>query len=140
MDFKHIKVAVATQFATMAKYPLFRTAVTKDALWERYLSAFPAGTNPIVVAYLHDILEDTACTVNVLAALFEDNIVHAIVAITRVQGEDKDDYLAKVRANRMARIVKIHDSLCNLRASVMRFDSKRIRKYTEQIAYLASES
>jgi len=47
MDFKHIKVAVAAQFATMAKYPMFRTTVSKDAMWERYLSSFPAGTNPI---------------------------------------------------------------------------------------------
>jgi (p)ppGpp synthase/HD superfamily hydrolase len=94
----------------------------------------------VIVAFLHDILEDTACTPTVLAAFFEDNIVHAVVAITRTKGETKDAYLAKVKANHMARIVKIHDSLCNLRASVMRFDAKRIKKYTEQIAYLAADT
>lgn len=91
------------------------------------------------VAFLHDILEDTACTAEVLMALFEDNVVHAVVAITRAPGESKEDYLRKVKSNHMARIVKIHDSLCNLRASVMRYDAKRIKKYTEQIAFLVSD-
>lgn len=94
----------------------------------------------IVVAYLHDILEDTECTADALSALFEDNIVHAVVAITRTKGESKEAYLTKVKGNHMARIVKIHDSLCNLRASVMRFDAKRIKKYTDQIAYLAEST
>ncbi len=94
----------------------------------------------LVVAYLHDILEDTDCTEETLAHLFEDNIVNAVVAITRTQGDTtKEAYLKKVKANHMARIVKIHDSLCNLRASVMRFDARRITKYTGQIAYLAAE-
>ena len=93
----------------------------------------------VVVAYLHDILEDTDCTVQTLSALFEDNIVDAVVAITRREGGSKEQYLRDVKANHMARVVKIHDSLCNLRASVMRFDACRIKKYTDQIGYLASE-
>lgn len=90
----------------------------------------------LVVAYLHDILEDTDCTASTLSALFEDNIVDAVVAITRKENQGKLDYIMQVKANHMARGVKIHDSLCNLRASVMRFDARRIKKYTEQIGYL----
>lgn len=47
MDFKHIKVAVAKQFDRMSKHELFRTGVTKDALWDTYLASFPEGSNPI---------------------------------------------------------------------------------------------
>ena len=47
MDFKEFKAAVAKQFERMAKHELFRTGVTKDALWDTYLASFPAGSNPI---------------------------------------------------------------------------------------------
>jgi (p)ppGpp synthase/HD superfamily hydrolase len=102
-----------------------------------------AGTTDerlVLVAYLHDILEDTACTAETLSALFEDNVVSAVVAITRSKDESKADYLLRVKANPMARMVKLHDSFCNLRASLMRFDAKRVKKYTEQIAFLVSDA
>lgn len=92
----------------------------------------------VVVAWLHDILEYTDCSVEALRILFEDNIVDAVIAITRPQDMEKQLYLQRCKANPMARMVKIHDSLCNLRASVMRFDSWRIQKYAYQINYLAS--
>jgi (p)ppGpp synthase/HD superfamily hydrolase len=92
----------------------------------------------IVVAWLHDILEDTTCVVPTLQELFEDNVVVAVEAMTRGRNEDKQQYLLRCKANPMARIVKVHDSLCNLRASVMRFDPKRIQKYTQQINFLVS--
>ena len=47
MNFNVFKKAVATQFAKMAKSPLFVTAATGDDLWATYLAAFPEGTNPI---------------------------------------------------------------------------------------------
>lgn len=90
----------------------------------------------IQVAWLHDILEDTTMPLLTLYTLFEDNVAKAVEDMTRKQGMERNLYLATCKANPMARIVKIHDSLCNLRASVMRFDQKRIKKYTEQIAYL----
>lgn len=98
-----------------------------------------AGTTDerlIQVAWLHDILEDTPMQLLTLHTLFEDNVAQAVEAMTRKQGMEKSLYLATCKANPMARMAKIHDSLCNLRASVMRFDQKRIRKYTEQIGYL----
>ena len=47
MNFNVFKSAVATQFAKMAKSPLFVTDTTGDDLWATYLAAFPEGTNPI---------------------------------------------------------------------------------------------
>jgi hypothetical protein len=46
-NFNVFKSAISTQFALMSKYPLYRTDVDKDQLWQLYLSSFPAGTNPI---------------------------------------------------------------------------------------------
>lgn len=47
LDFRVIKNAVAKQFDRMTKHELFRTDVTKDAMWTTYLGAFPAGTDPV---------------------------------------------------------------------------------------------
>lgn len=44
MKFKH---AVARQFQTMQQHKLFRVAVSKDELWDKYLSSFPQGSNEI---------------------------------------------------------------------------------------------
>lgn len=39
--------AVCAQFATMSKEPLFIVGNDRDEVWDRYLSSFPDGTNPI---------------------------------------------------------------------------------------------
>lgn len=45
MDFNLFKSAVSTQFAKLQQHKLFRVDVSKDTLWETYLSSFPEGTN-----------------------------------------------------------------------------------------------
>jgi hypothetical protein len=48
MEFRTLKTAVAAQFERMQSLgPLLRVGAEKDALWDTYLGAFPAGTNPI---------------------------------------------------------------------------------------------
>lgn len=47
VPFKDFKLAVAKQFERMRSHEIFRTAATKDALWDTYLGTFPEGTNPI---------------------------------------------------------------------------------------------
>lgn len=47
MDFSKFKRPIARQFEMMSKHPLFRVDVDKDLLWQTYLAAFPAGTNPV---------------------------------------------------------------------------------------------
>ena len=45
--FATLKLAVAKQFESMKHLTLYRADVSKDALWETYLSSFPEGMNPI---------------------------------------------------------------------------------------------
>lgn len=47
MNFSLFKAAVAKQFERMTQHQLFRTGITKDAMWDLYLASFPEGTNPI---------------------------------------------------------------------------------------------
>ena len=90
-----------------------------------------------VVAWLHDILEDTDCKEEFLRAIFDKDIVDAVVAISKKDGEPYEFYIDRVKANSLALRVKLHDSLCNLRESLLRSDMKRVRKYSKQIGLLA---
>lgn len=66
-----------------------------------------------VVGWLHDTVEDTALTLMEIEAQFGPETAAAVDAISRRVGEDWDDYLERVRANRVARQVKISDLIDN---------------------------
>lgn len=90
----------------------------------------------LVIAYLHDILEDTHCKESTLRELFEKSIVDAVVALTKVKGETTEEYFSKVLSNGLAKRVKMADSLSNLTESVKRHDTKRIDKYVKYLQIL----
>lgn len=75
MEFRKFKDAVARAFAEMQKYPLVRTNVSGDDLWQTYLSSFPEGANPI---YRERTGHDCSCckqfirTVGNVAAILPD--------------------------------------------------------------------
>lgn len=89
------------------------------------------------IAWLHDILEDTECTVEVLrGAGISERVISAVIAITKVQGESYDEYISKVRNNPDARFVKKMDTLDNLTNSLIESNSYRIKKYAKQLLLL----
>lgn len=47
MDIRLFRTAVAKQFQAMSTHQLFCVQIEKDKLWDRYLSSFPEGSNPI---------------------------------------------------------------------------------------------
>jgi (p)ppGpp synthase/HD superfamily hydrolase len=66
------------------------------------------------VAWLHDVLEDTSLGEAALRSEFDPAVVDAVVALTRIDCESPDVYYARVRANELAKSVKladIHDNL-----------------------------
>lgn len=86
------------------------------------------------VAYLHDVVEDTPITLEMLEAEgFPSEIIVAIDAITKRKGEDYEKYLQRVLENPIALRVKLADMLHN--SDVTRFqnpsedDYKRAEKY-----------
>ena len=64
-----------------------------------------------IVAILHDVVEDTEVLLEDLeAAGFPAEIVEAVEALTKLDGEDYlTDYIPRVKANAIARQVKIRD-------------------------------
>lgn len=67
------------------------------------------------IGLLHDVLEDSnVLTLSELYRLFPSDIADAVIAITHTHGEPYVDYLKRVKANRLATIVKIADIRDNL--------------------------
>ncbi|WP_198417813.1 5' nucleotidase, NT5C type [Cryobacterium serini] len=63
-----------------------------------------------IVAALHDVVEDTAVTLDYLRTLgFEEHVVEAVDAITKRTGEPLAESMARVAANPLALIVKRAD-------------------------------
>lgn len=68
-----------------------------------------------VVALLHDIVEDTYVTLEALLREgFSQEIVDAVDAITHRKNEPYKDYLVRVKANPLARKVKLADIAHNM--------------------------
>lgn len=90
-----------------------------------------------VIAMLHDIIEDTDVTYDMLLMMFGKDIANAVKALTKDSGDPYAMYIDRVKENELARIVKMHDTLCNLEESMVRRDTKRIMKYSKQLQLLA---
>lgn len=70
----------------------------------------------IVVAWLHDVLEDGSQPEYLefeIRRIFGNAIVDAVVAITHQPGEPRDDYYARVKTNPIALRVKLADVASN---------------------------
>ena len=66
-----------------------------------------------VVGWLHDTVEDTALTVQDIAAQFGPETAAAVDALSRRDGEAWADHIERVAADPMARQVKICDLIDN---------------------------
>lgn len=107
---------------------------------EKYLALFGSyGDYGHAVAMLHDVVEDSNTTIEDVIGMFGFNVGDAVYAITKLKGEHRLDYIARCRANDVARKVKIADTLLNLEYSIKKQDQVRIEKYTSQLSFLTSK-
>ena len=67
-----------------------------------------------MVALLHDILEDTECSIEDIANTFPESVYIAVMTITRGEGEKYFSYIKRVAQNPLAKYVKIRDLQHNL--------------------------
>lgn len=94
----------------------------------------------IAVAWLHDSVEDTESTFDDLSRYFGSAVSNAVCAITKIKEEPYDKYLSRVKANPIARLVKIADLTHNMDLSrlpvVTEKDLARKEKYVKAKAFL----
>jgi hypothetical protein len=105
------------------------------------------GEEAQIVAVLHDVVEDTDVTLaDLRAAGFSEAVLAAVECVTHSRGQPYADYVARCKANPLARQVKLGDlednsrlSRAILRAERMQADLARMRKYVLSYKFLTDQ-
>ena len=96
----------------------------------------------VIVALLHDVVEDTRVTIENLATEFSDNIIQAIKLLTHDDSMPYMDYIRKIKSNPLAKKVKLadleHNSDTTRMPTISEIDIKRWEKYREAKEILLS--
>lgn len=98
------------------------------------------GEEAIVVAYLHDVVEDTSTDLDEIESEFNGFIARCVGILTDEPGASRKerkakthDKMAKIQGDlELALIVKASDRLANLRACVAEDNEKMLMKYKEE--------
>lgn len=95
----------------------------------------------VIVALLHDVAEDTAYTLEDIAAMgFPQTVLDALSLMTHDDSVPYMDYIGKLKSNPIAKAVKLADLEHN--SDLSRFDTvdeqtvERVQKYHAAIALL----
>jgi (p)ppGpp synthase/HD superfamily hydrolase len=102
------------------------------------------STDEMIVAALHDVLEDTDWTVERLREEgFSDAVLQALAALTIREGEEYLSYVRRAGANPIARKVKLADLADNMDesrlSSLTERDRVRLKKYEEAVEVLKTD-
>ena len=93
----------------------------------------------IIVAYLHDIIEDTRCETETVRQLFGDDVADAVLAMTYKafdKNETREAYIKRCATNKIARVVKLHDATFNATNCLKNKNKDRFNYYAKTIASL----
>lgn len=97
-----------------------------------------------IVALLHDVLEDTTTSPEDLLNMgFPEEIVNAVLSVTKIEGEPYVEFIARAAQNPIGRIVKLHDLEDNL--NIFRLNdlddemAMRFNKYLRTYHFLKRE-
>lgn len=111
----------------------FKKHITGVAL---SLAAHGLPEEYVIVANLHDIVEDTSVTLETIYNLFGKVVGDAVDAITKRENEDRPTYLARCASNKIARLVKIHDAMFNATSCHKNKNKAKFNYYLQTIAAL----
>jgi (p)ppGpp synthase/HD superfamily hydrolase len=126
---------------------------------EQYdIGGYPYAAHPIhlaeqmpdetttIVALLHDVIEDTAYTLDMLEGHFSPEVIEAVALLTHSKDMDYMDDIKAIKLNPIARIVKLADLKHNCDTSRLpesylleKSTQKRLKKYQAAIELLESE-
>ena len=92
----------------------------------------------IIVAYLHDIVEDTKIDISTVKNLFGKEIADAVDAMTKRKNESRKEYITRCATNKIARFVKLQDAVFNASNCFKNKNSNQFNYYMDTIASLKS--
>jgi len=131
------KVKLAREYATAKHLDQFRRdGVTPYIEHPKAVADLVDGDGIKIVAWLHDVLEDTDATVEELGQMFSAHLVRAVIDITHIEGESYEDYLSRVKNSPLAKQVKIKDILVNLNDDPSK---NQVKKYSKALLFLLDE-
>lgn len=90
----------------------------------------------IVVALLHDVLEDTICEYETLENIFNFKVCDSVLRLSKLGSYNETDYIEGILYSDTARIVKYADSLFNHQECIKVGDRKRADKYQRNLKEL----
>lgn len=136
-------LALAINVATKAHDGQLDKGGNPYILHPQAVAAALDGTENKIVAYLHDVIEDTEVTLEELERMgFPDRIVNSIRILTKTEEISYEDYLKAVKEDSNARCVKMADIRHNMDISRIAEptaqDFARIEKYKKALAFLES--
>jgi (p)ppGpp synthase/HD superfamily hydrolase len=96
------------------------------------------------VAVMHDLVEDTDVTLDDLRTMeFADEVIEAVALVTHLGTDTYADYVVRLKANKLARQVKIADLHDNYSLGRVAFrdrhnteDARRIQRYILSYQFL----
>ena len=95
----------------------------------------------VIVALLHDVVEDTSVSFEMLESDFSSNIIDALKLLTHDEDIPYMDYIKNIKSNDIARKVKLadlrHNSDKTRLPKITDEDLKRYEKYKKAIEYLS---
>lgn len=136
-------VKVAHEIAKRAHKGQVDKAGAPYILHPETVASFVTKDDEKIVAYLHDVIEDTPCQLRDLEnAGFSSEIIKAVDLLTRKTGQTYKQYLKFVKTNELARVVKLadlkHNSDLSRLTHVTENDIKRLKKYQDAIVFLST--
>lgn len=103
-----------------------------------------SGEDEMIVAVLHDTLEDTKVTVDLLVKMeFGGAVLEALETMTHRDNEGYMSYITRISGNRLAVRVKLADLLENMRTDRIKdeetraWHARRLNLYREAFAQLS---
>jgi len=130
-----IKAHGQQKYGTMPYEYHLQQVVSKLTHW-RDLGQWEITDECLAVAWLHDVLEDTPTSLIELEQHFGDTVAHSVLILSKIVKMDYDTYIKIIKLDPLCKLVKMADTLCNLEASILSGEMKRINKYSKQLALL----
>lgn len=95
------------------------------------------STDVQAVAWLHDVIEDSPFTAeNLIEWGMPTHVVDAVTCLTKLKGESRDDYYARVKSNPIALVVKLADISDNSNPDrLAKLDPETRERLTQKYAY-----
>ena len=86
----------------------------------------------IAGALLHDVLEDTGVTIEMLSEQFSEEIALIVQYLTKTEGITNEVYYENVRKSLLASVIKISDRCNNVSTMAGVFSKSRLQRYIDE--------